>query len=185
MNTKFYHLRDDILVPGRWHLGEVVDSEGSEPLLDSCLPFAGDKALSLGVTHSGVALDFSLTSFGVPIAKDRLANVIQAKAGSDVQCISVLIKDKPEFSVVNVLRLVPCLDEERSQFIKWKHHDHRADLVGQHRQVTKLHVNSQMIPRNAHCFRIEGWLSGLIVSEAIKVAMEKDGCFGAVFEGVI
>ena len=40
--------------------------------------------------------------------------------------------------VLNSLRVLRCIDEERSEFVKWTKQDHRADLAGQYRQITKL-----------------------------------------------
>lgn len=73
------------------------------------------------------------------------------------------------------------LDEARSEFIKWTEHDHRADLAGEFRQVTKLVLARDTIPDDAHFFRIAGWEVALIVSEEVKSAMERVGCFGAEF----
>jgi hypothetical protein len=83
--------------------------------------------------------------------------------------------------VLNSLRVVRCLDEGRSEFIKWTEDDHRADLAGQYRQVTKLVLERSAIPVDAHFFRIDGWLVALVVSEVVKDAMERVGCFGAKF----
>jgi hypothetical protein len=35
--------------------------------------------------------------------------------------------------VLNAVRVVSCLDEGESEFIKWKAHDHRPDFLGQYR----------------------------------------------------
>lgn len=37
------------------------------------------------------------------------------------------------------------------------------------------------VPSDAHFFRVEGWVVALIVSEAVKEAMERVGCMGAKF----
>ncbi len=83
--------------------------------------------------------------------------------------------------MLNAVRVIRCLDEKRSEFIKWTEHDHRADLAGKYRQVTKLVLIPGAIPPDAHIFRVDGWEVALIVSEVVKVAMESVGCFGAKF----
>jgi hypothetical protein len=40
-------------------------------------------------------------------------------------------------------------------------------------------VEGAAVPGDAHFFRIEGWRTGLIVSETMKVTMTRAGCFGA------
>jgi hypothetical protein len=82
---------------------------------------------------------------------------------------------------LNSLRVVRCLDEQYSEFLKWTKEDHRADLAGQYRQVTKLALRASAIPADAHFFRIEGWTVALVVSELVKTAMESVGCLGAKF----
>lgn len=65
--------------------------------------------------------------------------------------------------------------------MKWTKEDHRADPAGEYRQVTKLFLAPDRIPSGAHFFRIDGWLVAVIVSDAVKDAMERVGCKGAKF----
>ncbi|HTN87244.1 MAG TPA: DUF1629 domain-containing protein [Sorangium sp.] len=102
-------------------------------------------------------------------------------AGADVQPIPVNIAGQPGMFVLNTLRTLRCVDELHSEFIKWTKQDHRADLAGQYRQITKLVLDEAKIPRDAQIFRIEGSLVELIVSAAVKDAMERVGCLGAKF----
>jgi ACT domain-containing protein len=84
--------------------------------------------------------------------------------------------------VLNVLRVVHCVDEARSEFLKWTMNDHRSDLAGQYRQISKLVLDAGALPSDAHFFRIESWLVGLVVSSDLKDAMESVGCVGAKFK---
>ncbi|AGP34203.1 hypothetical protein SCE1572_06650 [Sorangium cellulosum So0157-2] len=133
------------------------------------------------VTHAGRVLDFSLTSFNVPVATTALANAVSSVAGSDVQCIRLEIAGQTGMLVLNSVRVIRCLDEERSEFIKWTKQDHRSELAGQYRQITKHVLNEKALPNDAHFFRIEGSLVELIVSDAVKAGMESVGCLGAKF----
>lgn len=83
--------------------------------------------------------------------------------------------------VVNALRVVRCLDEKRAEFVKWTKQDHRSDLAGQYRQITRLVLDAAAIPADTHLFRIEGSLVELVVSETLKQRMEAVGCLGAQF----
>ena len=91
------------------------------------------------------------------------------------------ITDHVGYVVLNSTRTVPCLDEGRSQFVKWEAGSHRADLLGQYRMVTELTIDVGIVPSNAHFFRIAGWRIALIVSEIVKDAMEAQGCLGGLF----
>jgi hypothetical protein len=86
------------------------------------------------------------------------------------------------FEVLNALRVVDCLDERRSEFMKSTDKDQRGDLVGAYRTVTRLRVDPAMVPKDVHAFRIEGWRVALIVSEVVVLAMA--GSVGAKFEAV-
>jgi hypothetical protein len=179
---RLFQLRDDVTTPGRWNLGEVRTAAGVEPLLDAGTPFSGGtEELQAALTKNGRVLDFSLTSFATPIASSAIASAVEAIAGPDVQCIPVKVGGQSGMKALNALRVISCLDESRSEFIKWTMHDHRADLAGQYRQVTKLFLDPKAVPHDAHFFRIQGWLVALIVSEDMKNAMERVGCLGAKF----
>jgi hypothetical protein len=120
----------------------------------------------------------------VPVAADGLANAILRVVKGDLQVIPLEIDDAGCFGVLNSTRIVDCLDESESEFIKWTKDDHRPDLAGNYQMVTRLVVDKSRIPADAHAFRIHGWRIALIVSETVKAAMEEIGCFGALFEDV-
>ncbi|WP_437293712.1 imm11 family protein [Sorangium sp. So ce426] len=179
--TRYFQLRDDVTIRGRWHLSDVLLPTGAEPLFDAGEPVRDSGPLRGTVSHTGSVLDFTLTSFNVPIATSSLAHAVSNIASSDLQCLPVEIAGQAGMMVLNAVRVVRCIDETRSEFVKWTKHDHRADLAGQYRQVTKLVLATDAIPADAHFFRVEGWLVALIVSEAVKEAMERVGCLGAKF----
>jgi hypothetical protein len=104
-----------------------------------------------------------------------------AVAGSSLQCIPAIIPGGADMVVVNALNVIRCLDENRSEFVKWTLADHRADLAGHYRQISTLVLNEAEIPVATHVFRIHGSLVELVVSERVKVAMEAVGCLGARF----
>jgi len=180
---RYFELLDDVTVPGRWHLSSIHTADGSEPQLRAGID-CNDESLRTEVSHPGVELDFCLTSFAVPVARCTLAAAMETVADGDVQRLPIFIPNHERFEIVNVLRVIKCLDESRSEFTKWTVNDHRSDLAGQYRQVTKLKVSGEAIASNAHVFRIEGWLVGLVVSETMKQAMEKTECLGARFAEV-
>lgn len=178
---RFFLLRDEMHIKGRWHLGEIRLRGGLEPLLDAGHRLDTTEPLRCEATHAGRVLDFSLTSFNVPVATTALANKVSSVAGSDVQCIHLEIAGQTGMFVLNSVRVIPCLDEERSELIKWTKQDHRSELAGQYRQITKHVLDDSALPKDAHFFRIEGSLVELIVSDAVKAGMESVGCLGAKF----
>lgn len=179
---RYFELRDDMHIPHRWHLGEVMTNSKIPPRLRAGLPFQG--SLSLEVTHDGCPLNFSLTSFAVPVSTAELGMAIGTIAGNDLQRLSVHIENYQGFEILNSIRTVRCLDEARAEFVKWTEKDHRADLAGNYRMVTKLRINPVLVPEDGHFFRVEGWLIALIVSERIKQTMEEIGCLGATFQEI-
>lgn len=177
---RYFELLDDMTVPERWHLGSIHTSDGTEPRLRVGI-WCEHNSLVTKVSHPGVELDFCLTSFAVPVARRSLSETIEAVGDRDVQRLALSIPGHEDFEVVNVLRVVKCLDESRSEVTKWSASDHRPDLAGQYRMVTRLRVLRDAIPSNAQVFRIEGWLVGLVVSQTVRESMEKSGCIGAKF----
>lgn len=179
--SKYFRLMDDVEIPKRWHLGAATLSDGTEPRLRAGIRFDSTEVPRIPVTRAGRVLEFSLTSFAVPVATKRLADAMSVVTGSDVQPIPVCIGTQEDMVVLNALRVVRCLDETRAEFVKWTKQDHRADLAGQYRQITRLVLDAAAIPPDAQVFRIEGSLVEIVVSEQVKEAMESAGCLGAQF----
>ncbi|MBK8252065.1 MAG: hypothetical protein IPK82_05290 [Polyangiaceae bacterium] len=180
----YFRMLDDMSSLNRWHVGEITLPDGSEPQLRIGVPLSSDLPLTATVHHEGPALEFSLTSFAVPIVTEKLAKVVQNIAGVDIQCLPLEIKGHGSRTVLNALRIVNCVDESRSEFTKWTLKDHRADLAGQYRSITKLVLDTARIPNDAHIFRLWGFRVVLIVSEKLREAMQRVGCKGAVFQDV-
>lgn len=181
---RLYELSDDVSLPGRWHLGEITAADGSYPFLDAGVVFIGDGHLTVRVSRPGRGLAFSLTSFAVPVATKALGEAIVRVAGGDVQCLSLNVAGRVDRVALNATRVVDCIDESRSEFLKWTPRDHRADLAGQYRQVTRLVIEASRVPNDAHFFRLGGWPIALVVSERVKTAMEEAGCRGAMFSDI-
>lgn len=178
---KYFDLVDDMSSLKRWHVGEIILPNGTTPDLVRGIKLTVPEPLSANVHHTGRVLEYCLTSFGVPIATKSLANTITAIVGPDVQCIPITISGQSGLMVLNALRLIRCIHEQQSEFIKWTKKDHRPDLAGKYRSVPKIVLDRSAIPPDAHFFRIQDWEIALIVSETVKDAMERVGCFGAKF----
>jgi hypothetical protein len=178
---QYFRLTDEVEIPGRWHLGQVFDGDRSRDDFLAGKRLAEPNALSVEISHTGLSLNFCLTSFAVPVAVTALGEAILRCAGSDLQLFTLRILPGLNHDVLNATRSIVCLDEQRSEFMKWLPGDHRPDLVGQYRMVPRLIVDPTRVPADAHFFRIAGWRVALIVSQSVKDAMETQGCFGAKF----
>jgi hypothetical protein len=179
--VQYFRLTDDMEIPGRWHLGQIFDTDRSRDDFLKGVEVASSDALSAEITHSGRPLDFCLTSFAVPIAIGELGAAIRTCAGIDLQRLPVRILPGRAYEVLNATRNIACLDEQRSEFMKWLPGDHRSDLVGQYKMVPRLILDPARVPADAHFFRVAGWVVALVVSQRMKDAMETKGCFGAKF----
>jgi hypothetical protein len=62
----FFRLVDDVHIAERWHLGEVIENGSSRELWNGN-PLEGGQSLGVTVDRPGKPLDFSLTSFAVPV----------------------------------------------------------------------------------------------------------------------
>jgi hypothetical protein len=179
-----FRLLDDVHVPGRWHLGDVKDPRGTPIDALNTSQLASGELLTVTITDPGEPLDFSLTSAAHPVASEGLATAVACIAGDDIQVLPLIIDGRRGSVVLHARRSVTCLDEGRSKFVKWTKADHRADLAGSYRMVTRLKVAPERIPEDVHICRIKGWEVALLGSDAVKKAMEHAGCKGAQFEEV-
>ncbi len=181
---RYFDLCDDMSTRQRhrWHVGEIVLPDGTEPRLSAGMLLEDTRPLRADVYHVGHVLDFCHTTFGVPIATQELADAIKSIVKSDVQCIPITISGQVGRIVLNALRLIRCIDEQRSEFQKFTQDDPvRPDLAGHYRSVPKIVLQRSAIPADAQFFRIEYWEVVLVVSESVKTAMERVGCNGAKF----
>jgi len=183
---RYFKLTLDFEVQGGRVLGEIHAQDGVEPALDAGRRFDGPGPLVAEVCREGRATAFTVSAFNAPVASVRLANAMSAVAGSDVQCIPIMIPGQiGTMRVLNALRVVRCIDEMRSEFCKFTVDDDvRPDLAGQYSSVPLLIVDPRLIPPDAHFFRVEDFKVVLLVSEHVKDAMERVGCVGATFGDV-
>jgi hypothetical protein len=172
---RFHRVLDDVEHPGRWHLRApvTVAGEAVDPWQFTAARSLHDlPPLRVPVRHPGLPLPFTFAGFDVPV----VAQPVQAALASvgALQWIEVEVTGEPRatdaYAILNVLQKARCLDESRSQFTKWKAHDRRPDRMGSYRMVTRLAIDPERAPGDV--FRIEGWEVALVVSDAIRAALE-------------
>lgn len=163
----FYELGEDLRMKGRWHLAGPVDDEQRDER-----EFIQGKVVNLRsplnsrIYAHGSPLDFTFTLLQIPIVSPRFANTVRSLVGDQAQWLPVHIDGHEGFEVLNAQQLVRCIDEGRSEFIKWHEEDGRPDKLGGYRMVTRLRLDPTQIPGNLHIFRVMGWKIALIVSQA-------------------
>jgi Immunity protein family (Imm11) len=188
--TRYFHMKDDLYVPGRWYLSDPTDAQGGA--LDGVFG-QGERVhvahpVGLHLARAGSAVDYSeLAGERVPVVHVRVATVLTEVAPSDVQIIPVRIEGQPDcFCIVNVIRVVRCIDEGRSAYIG--HYtaadaDTFPDRIGEYKAVEGMKIDPTK-PGDIKIFRPWGWYVPVIVSEDVKDALERIGTVGVKFTEV-
>ena len=168
---KYYRLHDkNSAYPDRWYLGSPTDEKGAE--LDARMFLMGRRlemqgALSLPIVRAGAPQEFTMGDFDVPILASPFIEELRRLTPDDVQVIPVNVEDgEHQYYLLNVLRVIDCLDESRSTVVRWPADAFPKDLAGSYLTVSDIHVDETKVA-GAHMFRIEGWQAALIVSEEV------------------
>ena len=120
----------------------------------------------------GRPFDLAFGGLGVPVATDVTTGIIQSYGYRNMQAIPAYVKGVDGgFSVINITRRISCLDIQRS-IIDWG--GKQAGPSQRPVAIFKIVVDPSAIGDN-HIFRLQGWESALIVSEALKAALEDSG----------
>ena len=189
MPRRYFRLLDDITLPGRWELGIPLNALGSEVddpwAFREGQPVPLQHSLSIPVEHSGMPLDFSLAGFSTPVVSARVAAVFSELAAQDIQLVPVAVQGHEEpYAILVATRLIRCIDDEASEeVIRWKPQDGRPDRVGRYRDVDGMRIDPAQVG-DAQVFRTWGWSIALIVSEDIKLALERIRATGIRFTEV-
>lgn len=198
----FYELEDDLERRGRWHLGYLMEHanhrfddrefrygiriDSGSPL--RCKLWNEEKVvavtppLTLYRSYEGVPLDFTYTDSCMPIATKRVAEILAAIAGDDIQRFPIQVDQLDEkYEIINVISVVDCLDVQRSDTTWFEEgNDIRPDLAGKPWSVFPLFVDSDRVS-NRNIFRIRDYTEPVIVSEAIMQAFEQAEVSGVRF----
>lgn len=182
----YYHLHDkNSAYPDRWFLGSPITEAGEE--LDARI-FLDARVLHdigrlrLPITQEGAHQDFTMAEWEMPVLENSFAEELLSVAPNDVQLIPIAIEgEQHPFSVLNVLHRIRCLDESRSTITWWPANAAIADLAGTYLTVSDIHIDPTRVGAS-QMFRIDGWVSALIVSEPVGAILAD--ATGAVLERV-
>lgn len=205
MRRKFYHLENDRGYPGRWHLSDLRDAANVEydgreftygNRIDSGPPFRlgfwkeeGSAnvvpPLTLYRSYEGTSLDFTYTDDSMPVATQRVADILGAIVGDDIQRFPVRVdRMNKGYEIINVVALADCLDVERSDVTWWEEgNDIRPELAGLPWTVHPVFIDPTRVGDH-HMFRIKTYTSPIIVSDVVKKVFEEAQVSGVLFTSV-
>ncbi len=187
MTSMYYRMQADSDFPVRWFPGEPLDRFGRE--IDARdftngVPYIGAEPRHIPLDVSGPAPKFTLAAFDMPVVACELAQAMEKLAPAAIERFPVTIGDGIDgFEVINVVGIVDCVDESRTEVMKWTDRDGRPDKVGKYRMLTNLSIDPTRA-RDKHIFRIDDWEIALIVSEEMKSVMQQFEQLGIVFSSV-
>ncbi|HEX8706267.1 MAG TPA: DUF1629 domain-containing protein [Myxococcaceae bacterium] len=187
MPKRFFRLADDVYVPGRWHLDTPTDSQGRQvddgQFSLGALVHATER-LKIPVEIAGKPLDFTEAGIGIPVVHVRVATLFAELAPEDVQLLPVEVEGPlGQYFILVATRLIGCIDETASRFVRWTPEDGLPHKVGQYSIMYELRIDKTKV-EGARVFRPEGWDVALVVSGEIKEALERMGATGTRFEEV-
>lgn len=185
--TTLYRILDDFSIKDRWHLRAPEAEDGREIDARDFLSggqYHGPTRLRVRLRRSGQPLQFTFGDFDMPIVSREVHDRLVEFDRDSIQLIPVMIEHTSEpYWILNVLHHFKCVDEERSEFTKWKSEDGRPEKVGQYRMFAKLVLDNERTS-DAPIFRVDGWKTALIVSTDVKRAIEESNSHGVRFEPV-
>ena len=187
---KYFDFRDDLYIPGRWHLSTPdVDETGRK--IDPW-QFKRGELLHLNAAplirqaHPGRALEFSLTGLTVPLVTRRVVSILERLGVShEVQFIPARLEGSAEpYFILNTLRVIRCIDDARcTEALHWLPEDNRPEKLGQYKGIIDLKIDPSQVG-DTQIFRPWGWRVVLIASERVKQALESEGVTGIEFTEV-
>ena len=181
---RYFEVMSDVYIEGRWYLRNPVDIHGKIlyrwPFGEG-KPLDVDEPIIIPVAPPGRPLDFTECGVGWPVIHARVVRLLQELAVPDLQFFPVTVVSYPdEYFILNVARLIPCVDETRSdRVVKWTPEDGFPDRVGDYKVVEGLRIDPAKVG-DARMFRPWGW-KVLIVSDDIKEAFERERLLGPKF----
>lgn len=181
--SKYFELIDDLELENRWFLGSPTDREGRsiEPDL-----FTGGREVrgpvepfQISVRRRGVPLDWTFADFDMPVVRTSVLNVLRSLS-TRVQSFSAAAESETSLHLLNLLDIRDCVDESRSEFVKWRREDGRPDRTGQYRQISRLRVSPDR-SLGSPLFRLQGWAIAIIAAESVRREFERHAVSGVRF----
>lgn len=182
----FRILSDNDNSADRWFLGEPTSISGEQIDARSFTygqPYFGPAAAKVPIQYQGRRMQFNLAAFDMPVVSRDVAHRIVRIAADDVECFHVVVGDLSGYLILNAICRSACVDEPRSEILRWGPADGRPDKVGKYRMVSNLTIDPARTG-NRHVFRVQDFAVALIVSGAIKDELDGLPNLGIVFKEV-
>ena len=189
MAKQYFDLFEDLYIPNRWALGPLLDEKNQELrpwLFDRGEPAYIEERIRIPLDAPGKALDFSFVSGAtIPVVHASVADVFARLAPDDVQLLPVEVSGQSApYVLLNITRVVKCIDDEASDEVRYVTPEHGLpDQLGGFRSVIGMRIDPAKVG-DAQVFRTWGWKVVIVVSEAIKEALEALGATGLKFKKV-
>jgi len=190
MERRFFDLKIDVYVPGRWYMAGPTFLDGQD-VPDIWAFTSGERIeppgrLRVPLSRPGKPLDFTSAGMGLtPIVSTRAASAFRERAPQDVQLFPVEVEGQIEpYHLLVVARAIRCIDDEACEEARrYTPEDGRPDRVGEYHVVSGLRIDKSKVG-DARVFRLWGWHPALIVDGELKEALEKTGIVGGRFDEV-
>lgn len=189
---RYYLLRDDVNIKGRWHLA-AIDNCDNWRFSDPPVEFMEPCTYCASVKYPGVQLDYSLAGYAsVPVVSETFKNALSGLAEVDEPYYHVVFepvkisntKLSKNYFVMIIETQLDCVDESKSEFKKYVANDPvRPDRAGEYSAFFSLIIDPEKV-EGKHIFRLKKHLGAIIVSEEVKRRLEQAGVTGAIFESV-
>ena len=190
MARRFFDLKIDVNVPGRWYLAEPTNLAGEEVediwAFMQGRPVEITERLRIPIFRPGKPLDIEFAGAGqTPIISGRVASVFREMAPQDVQLFPVEVEGQSEpYFLLNVAREIRCIDDAAREAVQYfTKEDVRSDKAGQYRSVAGLRIDTSKVG-DARVFRLWGYHVSIIVDGELKEALERVGIVGGRFDEV-
>jgi hypothetical protein len=187
MNEKYYRVIDSFDVCDRWCLGTPKTSQGM--LVDprsftEGRRYEGGSCLQIPVKRGGMALDFTLGAFDMPVVLSNIACSLKEFVSMDIEWVNAKIDGyKEEFEIANVLTMRDAINEDHSEITRWTKEDGLPSRIGEYAGIGKLVLNRSEV-KGASIFRLKGWELPLLVSYSLVCHLKELEISGVRFEEI-
>jgi Immunity protein family (Imm11) len=180
--TAYHSATFDPHIADQWHLDVPRDGEGNEIRgyhFTSGHPYSSTRPVKVSIYQDGRPLELSFNSEKVVVVSSRARKAVEAVAPKDCQFFDVAIPRMTQpWYILNAIHLVDCFDEAKSRFDLAPSETGRRYAI-----VTKLIIDPAPL-RGQQLFRVRNWDVNLIVSDAVKAAIEGIPSHGVWFKQV-
>lgn len=184
-SKQYYQLVDDQTLANRWFLKGPIDQHGNRikgEVFRVAQHVEVETPLFIPIRRLGDRLDWTFADFDMPVLSKSTAEVLSEILGSKSHMYEAHVEGCDEgcdeaYYIFNASSCVSCVDERKSEFIKWTPEDGIPSKVGLYRQMSRLIVDPNQI-RGEDIFRVKGWRIALIASEVVKERFEQHNVTG-------